>query len=348
MKPLSHTSISLYLQCPLKYKIRYIDGLKEKPRSYLSFGKSMHQALEYFFGSKFPIPPSLQDVIDYYEKNWLKEGYVDAEEETKYSEHGKMVLKDFYDKHVKEYKKPLAVEHKIYFDIAGVSVVAVMDRIDKINDKTVAVIDYKTNKNPFTLSDLKEEPQLTMYQLAIEQEMGMKVEELTYYHLLSNTPFTIPRHTDEQVKLLKDRIVNVAQNIQKEEFPYRENKYCPCDFGNFCPLYMHQYKKDESREDKSIDIVKVADEYGELKDRNKESSLRIEALQQEIKDYMSKEKVARVFGDKYEVTKSVTSQERLDTRKAKEILEEHNLLDGLTKTVESETIRYRERKPDRD
>ncbi len=82
--------------------------------------------------------------------------------------------------------------------------------------------------------------------------------------------------------------------------------------------------------------------------RHKETPLRIDALQEEIKAYMNKESAARVFGDKYEVTKSMTSQERLDMKKVKEILQKNNLLDGLIKIIESETIRYKERKADTD
>lgn len=344
MRPLSHSSISLYMQCPLKYKFRYIDGLKEKPRPYLSFGKSVHQALEYFFGSKFPAPPKLEEVLQDYEKNWLKEGYAGPDEEKKYFEHGKIVIKDFYDKHIAGYKRPLAVEHNIRFEVNGVKVVAVIDRIDKIDDKSVEVIDYKTNKNPFNLTELREEPQLSMYQLAIEQEMGFKVEKLTYYHLLSQTPFTIERHSEDNIKALKERVVEVARSIENKEFPYKENRFCPCDFGNLCPLFSHEHKVCTAKEPAAVNIIEVIDQYGKLKDQDKELSVRIDVLQQDIKQYMDSEGLARVFGKDYEVTKSKTTQERLDTTKAKQVLKEYNLLEDLIKFIDSVTIRYKSRK----
>ena len=348
MRPLSHSSLSLYLQCPLKYKFQYIDGLKEKPRSYLSFGSSVHDALEYFFGEKFFTPPSLEDVFEYYEKNWISEGYADKEEENKYFEEGKHILSDFYEKHTKPYKRPLAVEHQLLFEVNGVKIKGYVDRIDKIDDKSVEVIDYKTSKNPFTLTDLKEEPQLTMYQLGIEQEMGLRVEKLTYYHLLSQTPFTVPRHDDQQVEQLKERIATVAKCIEQEEFPHKQNRFCPCDFGNLCPLYMHNYKKEVEKEEKAIDIVKVVDEYGKLKDQDKELSARAKVLQEEIKEYLDKESVERVFGDKYEVTRSKMEKEMLDATKARAILEAKHLLDEVIYKKEIATIRYKEKKELKD
>ncbi|MBL7197071.1 MAG: PD-(D/E)XK nuclease family protein [Candidatus Omnitrophica bacterium] len=93
MRALSHSQITLYLQCPLKYKFKYIDGLKEKPRSYLSFGKSVHGALEFLFGSKFQTPPSQEEVLVKYTKVWIKEGYKDKKEEDQYLEYGKSIIK---------------------------------------------------------------------------------------------------------------------------------------------------------------------------------------------------------------------------------------------------------------
>jgi hypothetical protein len=46
MRPLSYSSISLYQQCPLLYKLWYVDGLKPKPRPPLSFGSSTRRLIK--------------------------------------------------------------------------------------------------------------------------------------------------------------------------------------------------------------------------------------------------------------------------------------------------------------
>jgi hypothetical protein len=58
---------------------------------------------------------------------------------------------------------------------------------------------------------------------------------------------------------------------------------------------------------------------------------------------MANENLNRVFGDRYEITRSTTSQERLDLKKARKVLEDNNLLAGLLYTTASETIRYKEK-----
>ena len=53
-RPLSHSSITLYNECPQKYKFRYLDRIPETPRHYFSFGHSVHLALESTFWSVMP------------------------------------------------------------------------------------------------------------------------------------------------------------------------------------------------------------------------------------------------------------------------------------------------------
>lgn len=344
MRVLSHTQISAYLECPLKYKFKYIDGLKEKPKGHLIFGSSVHRAMEFLYNVKLPKPPSLEDVLKHYKDKWMSEGYKDLEEEKEYFAFGESMVREFYEKHIGDYRVPLGVEQTIHFEVDGVKIKAIIDRIDKISDSELEIVDYKTSRNPFSLSYLSKEPQLTMYQLAVECEYGLRVEKLTYYHLRSQTPFSVPRHGEAEIAELRSRVARTASGIENADFPPKENRYCPCDFAHMCPLYMHEYKKEEPGNKKVIDIAKAADDYGVLKDKVKELDAKAEALKGEIKEYMNSENMERVFGDKYEVTRSKSSHERLDSKKAKEVLVKNNMLEGLIKFIDSEKILYKERK----
>ncbi len=69
-RPLSHSSISLFNECPQKYKFKYIDKIPEKPKYFFSFGQSVHLALEYFYGPVLtpaaPKAPSLEDLLKHF------------------------------------------------------------------------------------------------------------------------------------------------------------------------------------------------------------------------------------------------------------------------------------------
>ena len=155
MRPLSYTQITLYQSCPLCYKLQYIDGLKPKDKWYFSFGSTLHTCAEYFFKVKVPPPPSLEELVQFYEKSWLSEGYESAVEEARYKAYGKEVLTKFWEIHSADFRMPFAVERNFYIDIEGVKLMGYIDRVDKLDSGGISIIDYKTNQEPFTTDDLE-------------------------------------------------------------------------------------------------------------------------------------------------------------------------------------------------
>ena len=61
---ISHAQIALYLQCPLKYAFRYIDGIQpEGTPSQMALGRSIHRALASFYETaKEGSPFRLKDI----------------------------------------------------------------------------------------------------------------------------------------------------------------------------------------------------------------------------------------------------------------------------------------------
>ncbi|HEX7475240.1 MAG TPA: PD-(D/E)XK nuclease family protein, partial [Dehalococcoidales bacterium] len=242
MRPLSYTQISRYRTCPLWYKLQYIDKLKPKERFYLSFGDVIHQCAEYFFKVPVPPPPSLEKLLGFYAANWISAGYETPEQEQQYKEYGKKLLADFWNIHQADFKMPLAVEQQFYINVAeGITLTGKIDRIDKV-DSGVSIVDYKTNKDLFTAELLEQDLQLTFYQLAVEQMWKMPVKRLTLYHLRSNTACVCEARRPDRLKEARQIILNVADGIQHEIFPAKENSLCDfCDFPEHCPYQKHKF-----------------------------------------------------------------------------------------------------------
>ena len=70
---ISHSAITTYQQCPLRYRFRYVDGLPEAVvSSSLVFGSSIHSVLEFHFtellcGNE---PPSHEVLLDVFQEAW--------------------------------------------------------------------------------------------------------------------------------------------------------------------------------------------------------------------------------------------------------------------------------------
>src|SRR5687767_11662348 len=95
-RPLSHSSISMFQECPQKYKFKYIDKIPEKPRHFFSFGQSVHLALEFFYGGTSPTPPTLEELLARYKEQWVSGGYKDPGQEAQYFEDGRKILTAFH------------------------------------------------------------------------------------------------------------------------------------------------------------------------------------------------------------------------------------------------------------
>lgn len=120
MRALSYSQISRYQVCPLWYKLQYIDKLKPKERPALSFGSIIHECAEYFYKVPVPVPPTLDKLYQFYEKNWISEGYESPEQELRYKEYGKQLLSEFCKIHTPGFKLPMAVEYSFRIDIDGI------------------------------------------------------------------------------------------------------------------------------------------------------------------------------------------------------------------------------------
>ena len=327
MNPLSYSQISTYQSCPLLYKLQYIDGLKPKDKWYFSFGTTMHLCAEYFFKVRVPPPPSLEELLQYYEKNWLSEGYESAAEEANYRAYGREILSKFWEIHSADFRMPIAVERRFYIDIEGVKLRGLIDRVDKLDSGGLAIIDYKTNKELFTQDDLKNNLQLTLYQLATEQTWFLPVERLTLYHLRSNTPCSCQPRKKKQLNEARRLVLEVAENIAEQRFPATENQYCPCDFPEYCPYYRQKI----APELKETDILRgmAADEavenYVSLQGQIKELQLQLDEIKQMIIDFCQAEGLNRVYGREHAITYKLVERTGFSEDEVRALLEPEGL-----------------------
>jgi len=307
LKPLSYTQISLYKTCPLCYKLQYIDGLKPKDKWYFSFGTTLHLCAEYFFRVKVPPPPSLDELLGFYETNWLSEGYESAEEEAKYRAYGREILAKFWQAHKANFRMPLAVERLFHIDIGGVKLRGYIDRVDKLESGGLSIVDYKTNQELFTRQDLEKDLQLTLYQLAVQEIWQLPVERLTLYHLRSNTPCSCEPRGESQLAAARQMVLKVADSIAQEKFSAVENQYCPCDFPEHCPYYRQRYmvaKPEPARQGVLPGLVatEAVEDYVALQSQIKELETQLEELRRVIIDFCQAEGLNRVFGRENAIT----------------------------------------------
>ena len=305
-RPLSHSSISLYNECPQKYKFKYIDKIPEKPKHFFSFGQSVHLALEYFYGPKEPKAPSLEDLLKHYREIWVKPGYRDENHEAELFEEGRQILTRFHDKHAKSFHVPFSVEYNFNFEYEGIPLTGKVDRIDELPDGRLSILDYKTGKK-LAAGRLDIDAQLTMYQFACESQLGKEVGELIFYHLPTLKEHRTIRRDKPLVKELTTRIVDTAEGITKERFDPKptENACRWCDYKPLCPIYKDQYAGMPAVAAKAAgepELAALVDKYGDALAAVEAAQSAAQAAAKELAAALKKKNYVRAFGDRFEVS----------------------------------------------
>lgn len=247
---LSPSKISIFLNCHKQYYFEYLDPeialikkqLKKK-RPEMEMGSFIHSSLTLFFKN-----PSEQ-------RNWanmaeiLKQvwqgprgetfGFKTIEQERDfYSQALKMLQWFVRNENLKPdiFALPVAPPGKSFDDYITIpfgenlDLGGKIDRIDKLANGNLEIIDYKTGR------EKDDNLQLLIYVFLAEKIFEKRVEKVKYIYLKSgNIPTITPEITDKEKA--KEKIHDIASRIQTEkDWQPNVSRLCDyCDYIAFCP-----------------------------------------------------------------------------------------------------------------
>ncbi len=291
---LSYSSIDTYETCPAKFKFAYEDRLPRHPSPALSFGDSLHRALQCFHNRPVPVPPAREELLEMLDAVWVSDGYRDASEERTYRDHARQVLVQYHVENAEQYRIPVALEFRFTIEIEGVQVNGMIDRMDRLPGGGYEIIDYKTNRRLPPLSRVERDLQLSIYHLAAREVWGIDPERLTLYYLLPGQRMTTSR-TPADVDELRARIATVAERIAAGKFEPRENPLCDwCDYQALCPIFRHRFEREDG--DPTPRMTELVDEWIGLKRQGREVYRRIDELVALINAFCEEHGYRRLYG----------------------------------------------------
>ncbi len=246
---ISFSQLQTFEMCPLHYKLRYILKIPAQPVAPLSFGTSVHAALRDFYleiiqGKK--VFPEL--IIDHLKKRWVDEGYVSKQHQQEAYERAKFILSRYVKSQQSTIKQtPIGVEVPFQFYVndlvnrkRSIKLGGRIDRIDRIDNKKIEIIDYKTGNNIPTDNELKSNLQLTLYALAANQVNDVLFNRnpedvlLSLEYLEEEKKLTISR-TREQLEKAKELVFEKIEEIERSDFICSGSMFCKtCEYQMLC------------------------------------------------------------------------------------------------------------------
>ncbi len=338
MRRLSSSSLKMYRRCPQQWKLKYVDHLPEAPKPFFNLGTAVHAALEAFYRGRVAGPPPLDEVLAAFREAFDPDAYPTEEETERRRADGLAMTRAFYEKHAAGFRPALAVEKHLFFEVEGVAFTGYVDRIDKLGEARIGIVDYKTGGS-FDLDRVKTEPQLTLYQIGTEQKFGMDVGRLALYHVPSQTPFQVERHGEEQVERVRGMVREAARGIEAGAFEPRPGHHCRwCDFQPFCPAFADEYPENWLQEPSPpapthAEAAALADRYGKLKAREKELSRELAEVRERLEAFFEATGERAASGAGYRVKASRKEEWRIgDDEALRELLEPLGLWERVLTT----------------
>jgi len=247
---ISYSQLQTFGMCPLHYKLRYILNLPSPLSPALSYGSSVHNTLRDFsllLLQKQKVKP--ETIKELLKKNWINQGFSSKTHEEQTYKQAETMLLSVTEEILQSKPQTIAVEQPFNFwldsplstgNYGKLKVGGRIDRIDRLDDGRIEIIDYKTGKNVPTEKKVKEDLQLSLYAIAAaEVKDGILGKDpsdilLTLYYLEENIKLSTIR-TKEDIKNAKAEILEKVAAIQESDFSCSRSIFCKtCEYQMLC------------------------------------------------------------------------------------------------------------------
>ena len=282
----SHSRLSTFEQCSLKYKLKYIDKIKPEIEKTIEshLGSSVHDTLEWIYNSIKNKPEetlNLDDVINYYIKAWqrdLSDNILIVKKQFTHKDYlnkGIQFLADYFQKHYPFKDGTIECEKEILIELdENTKIKGFIDRlVYNIEEGNYEIHDYKTAGTLPSQEKMDEDKQLALYSIAIKEMYGKDKEVILVWHYLAHNHKIISRRTEEQLEKLKQETKNLIKEIeQAKNFIPNRTILCEwCEYKSLCPEW--NFKLDEEISKKILS--KKFDPFPEIKEDKSKAELDI-------------------------------------------------------------------------
>ncbi|MEW6411671.1 MAG: PD-(D/E)XK nuclease family protein [Candidatus Zixiibacteriota bacterium] len=297
----SYSSLDTYRTCPRKFKFTYVEKAPTRPGvtadTYL--GTAVHRVLRQLYAlAADGIVMEPGQVVGLYREQWdkLDRNQISVTSEfytvDDYVRIGQEMLVRHYEKY-RPFKRGtlLGAELLLTFGLPGTPYAfkSYIDRLTKLEDGTVEIVDYKTGQSLIQPSDPRFFYQMGLYQLAVQANYPQFNKVELSQHWLRQDEIISRTLSGEEVELLiEDMRVAIVETIRAtrlDDFPAREGTHCSyCDYQHLCPAKAHrrlleaQQQAETQQALTAEQIRQMADEYLKLYARQKEIKSELEAL----------------------------------------------------------------------
>lgn len=240
----SYSRIDQYKKCPKAFEFSYIQGKRGDGTDATRFGSACHAALEDYFNAHAEEggPVNGDELCNLFQKHWGDECLTDQA----LFDEGITIMRRFAAAHPP--LEPLQVRGcEVPFDLplGRFRVKGFIDRVDDLGNGILEIIDYKTNKQPYSDEELESSMQLGLYEWVCRQLFPWAKRFVLSYWMLrmgyKQTTSRTPEQLDKQIRYFEA----MAESTERPNYPAKLNALCGwCDHRDYCEAFQDACKAD--------------------------------------------------------------------------------------------------------
>ena len=308
----SHTQLTTYEQCPLKYKLSYRDKIKREIEGIEAFlGTNVHETLRKCYDdARITKINSLEDILFYYDTLWQKEWndsiIITRKDLTKehYQNLGKKMIESYYNRFYPfDSEITIATEKQISIYLGTGKkhlLTGFIDRLTKTGDTTYQIHDYKTSAYLPTQQEADNDRQLALYQIGVKQKWPAITHVKLIWHYLAFDTDLVSSRSDESISKLTDDTMELIDQIEAAgHFPPKESALCNwCEYPDLCPLRKHLCLVEALPVNEYINEpgVVLVNRFAQLKEQDAEIKKEMEQVKEALVEYATREQVEIIKG----------------------------------------------------
>lgn len=249
-KALSASSTSTWLQCPMKFRLVYIDGFREPPSPATTRGTLVHRVLEDLYGlpaerrtsqaARDLVQPAYSELFagkedfeamfpqEALKTQWLNDAYA--------------LVERYFTVENPQRLEPIAREQLVDAPMRdGILLRGFIDRVDKAPSGALRVVDYKTGRSPKPRYVEDKLFQMRFYALLLRCS-GAGLPARTQLVFLADGKILTMDPTADSIDAFEHHLVAIWEQIENaihtEHFSPKRQPLCNwCGVKHLCPLY---------------------------------------------------------------------------------------------------------------
>jgi RecB family exonuclease len=245
----SYSRLNTFKDCPLKFKLQYLDRARTGVENIDSFlGNRVHETLDQLYRDlRDGRMNHLDDLLDFYRFKWEEKWHsgvrivrrnVGADE---YFSYGVESISGYYRRNYPfDQSRTISLEEKVEFSLDWAGHRRFLGRVDRVAsrpDGTYEIHDYKTTRRS---PDQQDDRQLMLYQVAVQSAHPEARPIELVWHYLSHGVTNRLRCTQSDLLNVLQAANKAVDRIEQTQWfpPTKDRVLCDwCEFRGICPAW---------------------------------------------------------------------------------------------------------------